>query len=415
MLTQPVFSTSGYGARLKLLCVGLVTIGFVTSAYLLYSHVVVARDGPDRIDVCSELFGTGCHEALQSPYSVQLGIPLAGWGVVFYGTVASLLILGYLFGETFKLESILSVLVLALCACVIGLGLIALMLSGASPVCPLCFVVHATNFGLVFVLYRLTGQTLAENWRVISRAFQYLGGAESSDRVGTRLRLAGFALATLTAVIAYQWVFIEVYLHGEIATIEDPTQIILEYESRHAADIPVTDADAQIGTSDALVQLVLFSDLQCPGCRRFAAVLSELISQYEDDLHIVFKHYPLSTTCNDGIKRNLHKLACEAAWAAEAARRQQAFWPLHDALFNAKLSDEVPIESVAEQVGLDMVQWRRDTASDEVRNLIKNDIALGQQLGVDATPTVFLDGRRVYDLQRPTLTRLIDHQISQYE
>ena len=66
-----------------------------------------------EVDICSALFGTGCDETLQSRTAVQLGLPLAGWGLIYYGTLASLLLLGWAMGDAFQFEASLTACLLA--------------------------------------------------------------------------------------------------------------------------------------------------------------------------------------------------------------------------------------------------------------------------------------------------------------
>ena len=101
-------------ARRRMLCLSLLGLGSLVSAYLLArSFALVATRVSDAIDVCSAIFGTGCDEALLSAASWQLGIPLAGWGVVYYVTLACLLVMAWALGEAFELEATLGALLLS--------------------------------------------------------------------------------------------------------------------------------------------------------------------------------------------------------------------------------------------------------------------------------------------------------------
>ena len=102
------------GARWRLLCLTLIGLGLVVSVYLLArTFTLMVGGGPEAIDVCSAVFGASCDAALLSPTSRQLGIPLAGWGFVYYGTLACLLVLAWALGEAFELPATLGALLLA--------------------------------------------------------------------------------------------------------------------------------------------------------------------------------------------------------------------------------------------------------------------------------------------------------------
>lgn len=101
--------------------------------------------------------GRGYDDALRSPLAVQLGLPLAGWGLVYYGTLTSLL-LGWTVGETFRFEATTAAFLLALAAAFGSVVLFVVMVTDLSPFCPMCAVVHAINLLLLFPLKRLTGR-----------------------------------------------------------------------------------------------------------------------------------------------------------------------------------------------------------------------------------------------------------------
>jgi len=149
--------------------------------------------------------------------------------------------------------------------------------------------------------------------------------------------------------------------------------------------------------------LVVFSDFLCPSCRRFAALLDDEIAPlFDRRLRIVFKHYPLDKQCNRFTARTTHRNACAASYVAEAARRQggnDAFWKVHDRLFEQRLSGRGfgPQDPgrIAGELDLDGVQLRSDLQSTEVAARVARDIELARTCGVTGTPAVFLNGKRV--------------------
>jgi len=207
-------------------------------------------------------------------------------------------------------------------------------------------------------------------------------------------------------------VFVEVEIHaGSADRPIDPQKAIALFESSPQQEIPITDADPRLGPEDAPVRMVVFSDFQCPGCLHVWRTIPGLVRQFEDKLQIVFKHYPLDNTCNRAVKIALHPKACLAAQASEAARKQGKFWPFHVEMFTPRGKGKIVIKKVAEQLGLDVERFEADRVEDAGLARIQADIELGISLGVDGTPSLFIDGRRVYDTRRQMLQFLIDHQI----
>jgi protein-disulfide isomerase len=164
--------------------------------------------------------------------------------------------------------------------------------------------------------------------------------------------------------------------------------------ARDVADpeiLTLKSQDVFKGNADARVTLVEYSDFQCPACASFYPFVKELTETYEDELLFVYRHIPLPYFLN----------SVPAARSAEAAGRQDAFFDMHDLLFQgqADWSDSRDPDTIflgyAEEIGLDLEQFLSDYESDEVLQKIREDERTAGVLGVEATPTFFLNGRRM--------------------
>jgi protein-disulfide isomerase len=170
-------------------------------------------------------------------------------------------------------------------------------------------------------------------------------------------------------------------------------------ESRPAAVAPsaprarVRIAGAPVrGDAAADVTVVVFSDFECPFCRRQAEALAKLVAASPGRVRVVFKHFPLA----------IHPSARPAADAAACANLQGRFWELHDLFFAlgslGTLGSHVyvaEIERAAATAGLDLARFRADLASGRCAAAVDADVAEGKALGVDATPTVFVNGLKL--------------------
>ena len=96
--------------------------------------------------------------------------------------------------------------------------------------------------------------------------------------------------------------------------------------------------------------------------------------------------------------------------AADAAGRQNKFWDFHDALFQIQLNERA-IDGIAGLLELNLEQWNEDRRSVEARTHVERNVESAVQAGVDATPTLFLNGRRISDLRPQSLRILIDRSI----
>jgi protein-disulfide isomerase len=125
--------------------------------------------------------------------------------------------------------------------------------------------------------------------------------------------------------------------------------------------------------------VVVYGDYECPFCAALELRLHGL------PLRVAFRHFPV---------RGAHPRAFAAACAAEAAGLQDAFWPMHDALFADQGRLEDPhLWARAERLGLDVARFDADRRGDAVAERVMGDFRAGVRAGVPTTPTLFHDGR----------------------
>jgi protein-disulfide isomerase len=154
--------------------------------------------------------------------------------------------------------------------------------------------------------------------------------------------------------------------------------------------VDVTNAHWR-GGADAKVTLEEYGDYQCPPCGALFHDLKTLEREYGDRMRFVFRHYPLSN----------HVHALIAARAAEAAGLQGKFWEMHDMIYQNQLSwspapDARPVFiQYARDLKLDIDRFTRDMDSPEVAARVKADSERGTSLGVNGTPSIFINGRQM--------------------
>jgi protein-disulfide isomerase len=152
-----------------------------------------------------------------------------------------------------------------------------------------------------------------------------------------------------------------------------------------AADDPV------LGTATAPVTLVEFSDFQCPFCARVMPTLKKVKEAYGDRIRIVWKDFPLTS---------IHPQAFKAAEAAQCARDQGKFWELHDRLFaNQQTLQPEALKEHAAAIGLDLATFNACFDSSKYGERVQQQMTVGNQLGVQSTPSIFINGRLVSGAQ----------------
>ncbi len=158
------------------------------------------------------------------------------------------------------------------------------------------------------------------------------------------------------------------------------------------------------GPADAALVMVVFSDFQCPFCKRVEPTLADLEKHYGGKLRVVWKNYPLP----------FHADALPAAEAAMAADAQGKFWQMHDILFaNNTALDRASLERYAAQIGLDVARFKADLDARRWKPRIEADTKEGTDLGVNGTPAVFINGRKIagaYPLE--TFQKVADQELA---
>ena len=167
----------------------------------------------------------------------------------------------------------------------------------------------------------------------------------------------------------------------------DQLNTIIGAESRNG-DI----ADHEIGSKSPKVTIIEYADYQCPGCSAAAPKAKALAEKYKDHVRLIFRNFPIASS---------HPNARAAAAVAEAAGLQGKFWEMNKLLYtnqdawknaNATERDNI-FKSYAEQLKLNIDQYKTDIASNKVKNKIDFDMALGRKHGVAATPTFYINGK----------------------
>ena len=149
------------------------------------------------------------------------------------------------------------------------------------------------------------------------------------------------------------------------------------------APVKITIGDAPSkGPANAKVTIVTYTDFECPFCSRFATNLDEAIKG-NPDVRIVLKQFPLP----------FHKNADLAAQASLAAHAQGKFWEMHDKIFaNAKALTRADLEGYATETGLNMAKFKEALDKGTYAQQVKDETAEGQKIGVQGTPSWFVNG-----------------------
>jgi len=161
------------------------------------------------------------------------------------------------------------------------------------------------------------------------------------------------------------------------------TRLLLEEPT-----LPSVDSGAMapsIGSKEAPVNIVEFSDFQCRYCRESQGPIKRILENYRSDVRVVFKHFPL----------DIHAESFAAAQAAFCAGEQGLFWQYHNALFGSETLSSEAFNKVASDLGLNLPKFKACILSESSRAAVRKDIQEARQLGINSTPTFIINGKLV--------------------
>lgn len=155
---------------------------------------------------------------------------------------------------------------------------------------------------------------------------------------------------------------------------------------------PITEKDITKGNKNAKAKLIEYSDFQCPACAYYQPIVKQVLADFDGKVLFAYRFFPLTVS---------HQNAMTSAQAAYAAHLQGKFWEMHDMLFETQKEWEKSTEadkmflSFAEKLKLDINKYKNDFDADSTRKVINDQANEGIKIGINSTPTFFLNGKQI--------------------
>jgi protein-disulfide isomerase len=428
-------------------------VGAAVSGLLLMQHHGEEGAVSAVNQACGDGQTSGCEEVARSPWSRIAGVPLAAIGLVVYISLALLLTLAALGpAEARAPLAALAVIAFAL-ALLIDLGLLALQAFAIKSFCLLCLGTYALNAAGLAVLWparraagelgtaarRAEGRLVIAAWVVATLAVTggVLGAeaalaAREAQRAAT---LLGQPTATAPAAPATTAPTAppanatpeatpvttmpkpapvagsagEVQYYKDTAkrlqdTIDDPQKLEAYFAEKAAKEFdkaPVQALDLKDvpvnGPPNAPIQVVGYSDFLCPFCRSLAGALAQFVPQSGNRVAVYFKNYPLEQSCNPTVQNTIHPGACVLALGGICAHYQGKFEAYHNRVFGGELKNPQAADVVrlAGEAGLNAGAIESCLSDARTRQQLAAEVQEAKKVGVQATPTLFINGKKL--------------------
>ena len=377
----------------------LACAGFAAAAASTYVHIRMLGD-PGYASFCDINASVSCTQVYQSRYGSVLGVPVALGGVIWF---AAVLLLTYA-GARAPQAAAPNVAGYLLLWSTVGLA-VAMYMAYASffvlgTVCLLCVLVYVAVVGI----FILSGGEEATPARRLPAAAVGDLRALAREPVGLAL-LVVFVGGSFGSVGWFTWPAPSPAPDVAVASAAAPPPPAVtgdqqsEFERYWEAE-PRVDLSLAVpaAAADAAVIVVKFNDYQCPACanahRVYASIFAKYASSHPGQVRQVTLDYPLDPACNEQAPRGAHHGACAGAVAVRLAAGvgDEARVAMEDWLYANQpgLTREVVVEALADVAGIDRARY--DAAYDQTVLAVQADIALGNDLPVEATPTYVING-----------------------
>lgn len=394
--------------------IGLAILGTAISLYLLLQHTRLRAGIQESASVCSMGRFADCDVVNASQYSEFWGIPLASLGAAFYFAVFLTSLLAAPPDKFFRLcqrwVSLGAVVALG-----VDLALLVLQLFWLKNFCLFCFLTYGVSFGLFWTSLRLQNLSLFPLGVLSKRLFNF---SELLTPPPTKL-LFFQLLALLLFFITLDLIPDRIRLQSQTYSMIDKS--LLQYYDKWRElpirKIPVFPEDGAQGNPDASIQIVEFSDFECPFCRKAAFTLHAALKPLGDRVHFVFKHFPLDSQCNTRLKYEMHPNACRLARLATCAQSKGLFWKFHDRAFMELKESDLTDKSDALFTHFEDLLSREEALkclhNSRSRVPLDRDIQEANNLGIEGTPSIFINGKQVkIPLTIQNLQKLIEIESS---
>ena len=373
----------------KKLAIQILTfVGLLLSVKLACIYYVANYEKYALSSFCSINDFVDCDGAARSTVSQFWGIPLAYWGIFFYLTVLFLTIVDYFkkfrifkFLEVFK-NSMSYIGMLGTVAFICSMVLAGLSIFKIHKLCILCFITYFIDLFIAVVACSGKSKQLVEDFK--TTFLDFIAGAKQYTKTFIVLVIIVASFLTYSGV-TYSFV---PHIKKQKA--------ILKY--RDMKFNPYRVKGNTLGAENADIVIELYSDYVCPICYMENIMLHEAVKDFSN-IKIVHHNLPFDKECNPYITVNMHPNACFMAKGALAAGKQGNYWEMGSLLYENQPTRMEDMLKLADQLGFNKDKFVQDMESETTAKEIENELVNANNLGIDSTPTIYINGDQVVGIK----------------
>ncbi len=366
----------------------LAIVGLLLSIKLACIYYVANYEKYALSSFCSINEFVDCDGAARSTVSQFWGIPLAYWGIFFYITVLFLTVVDWF--KKFRLLKFLEVFKNPM-SYVSTLGTVAfacsMVLAGLSvfkihKLCILCFITYFIDLFIALAAFSGEFKKLVEAFK--TTFVDFIAGAKQYTKTFVVLVIMA------AAFLVYSGTTYNFVPHVK------KQKAILKY--RDIKFNPYRVKGNVLGAEDGDVVIELYSDYVCPICYMENIMLHEAVKDFSN-IKIVHHNVPFDKECNPYISINMHPNACFMAKGAIAAGKQGNYWEMSSLLYENQPKNMEQMLKLADQLGFDKDKFINDLESEATANEIEVELKKSDDLQIDSTPTIFINGDEIVGIK----------------
>lgn len=374
--------------------VALAAVGCYICVTLVNMSVGDSAKGASGLgaSLCTPSEAVNCDYVLASKWAKIGPMPVAALGVMYFGVIGAWFVaVGIPNGAGRRWHGVPGAI------CAVGLTgsafFVYVMLVSLPVWCTWCLAAHGVNLVVAIVVFMTRPRRSATEGTTP-------GYPSMCRALGTIAGCGGATVMIFLAVFAYQLQIATRRMQLELmAATNNAAYVSWKLGTQTARAMQIRPGAPSMGPEGAAHTLVAFTDFECRHCGWFHDYAERLGQMFPKELRIVFLHAPMCRECNPAVTKTFHYFACEAARAAEAAQlsttaeKARAYRTL---LYRS--ADEFasrPYAALARTAGIEAGAFQKMLDSEASIAGVKADVALANELGVEGTPSIWLDGRKL--------------------
>ena len=381
----------------------LAILGAIISGILLIQHYYPAA----KIGIisCGQGIINPCLSLAQSGYATLFTIPVAAYGLLWYLIALFILLIADYAEGRYHAYALALLLPLSLIAVAADVAL-GIMLVVLGILCPFCIATYLVNICiLVLLILWHRSSKKEEGFSLPGTLRELVSAGPSPDRKAFYSAFILFLFLLFFAIFATSHIM-KIKTEGAKLPEDKTASFLSNFYRSPVEKINLPDTGIVLGNPKAEVTIVAFTDFLCSACYQFYQIETLIFSKYRDRVKTVYYHYPLDQACNGEMKRTVYKNSCIAARALTAASEGgivEEYVLTHFADYQNTHTryDQGMAIAAFNQIrpgarrGLDANRFLAMMNSESTSRRIQDHISLAKQLGINATPTLFIGGRRL--------------------